>query len=105
MNVGIDMVNIKRFDDYLRIKDKIFSVNELKIYQEYQNKKLYVASRFCLKEAFLKSMHKGVLDVDLNLIEVLKNANGSVFISYLGKNYSCSLSHEDDYCIGVAIYE
>lgn len=105
MNVGIDLVTITRFEKHERIAKKILSSNE---YQEYLNasdKMQYVASRFCLKEAFLKSIKKGILDIDLKEISVTKEESGAIHIEYQGKCYDCSLSHELDKCVGVVIYD
>ena len=71
MNVRIDLVTITRFEKHERIAKKILSSSE---YQEYLNasdKMQYVASRFCLKEAFFKSIKKGILEA-INLNKVLQ---------------------------------
>lgn len=105
MNVGIDLVTISRFKNHERLSRKILSKEE---YQEYllsADKMQYVASRFCLKEAFLKSIKKGVLDIDLKEIIIVKEECGAIHISYCGQNYDCSLSHELDKCVGVVIYD
>lgn len=105
MKIGIDMVDINRFDNYERLKDKILSLKEILMYEKYDNKRIYIASRFALKEAFLKAMGKGVLEIDLKNIEILKKESGEIYILYLDNIYSCSLSHEGNYCIGVALYD
>ena len=64
-----------------------------------------MASRFALKEAFLKSIKKGILEIDLNQIIVIKEESGAIHINYLNKDYPASLSHENEYCIGVVVYD
>lgn len=105
MPIGIDLVTISRFTNHERIAKKILSENEYKEYLLSQNKMQYVASRFCLKEAFLKSIKTGILDLDLKEIEVVKETNGAIHILFREKEYECSLSHELDTCVGVVIYD
>ena len=104
MNVGIDLTYIPRFENKEELAKKVLSKEELNEYYLSREKAKYLASRFALKEAFLKSLKKGILDIDLNSIAVVKEASGAIHISYLGVDYSASLSHEKDYCIGVVIY-
>lgn len=105
IKIGCDMVDVSRFNNFERLKDKILSLKEIEIYSNYKDKRLYVASRFCLKEAFLKSLGKGIFDYNLKEIEVLKRKSGEIYILFEGNEYSCSLSHEGNFCIGVALYE
>ena len=104
MNIGIDMTYIPRFKNKVRLAKKILSEKEYETYIALINdKEQFLASRFCLKEAFLKSIKAGLLDINLNEIEVVKEESGAVHIEYLGKIYSASLSHERSYCVGAAI--
>ncbi len=105
MNIGVDLVKVSRFSDYETLKDKILSNYELERYMVANDKQLFIASHFALKEAFLKSIKKGILEVDLKEIEVIKEESGAIHIFYNGKRYPCSLSHEDEYCIGVAMHD
>lgn len=105
MEIGIDMTTISRFSNYVRIAEKILSENEYMYFQESTNKQQFVASRFCLKEAFVKCLKIGVLDIDLKTIEVVKEENGAIHILFNDKIYKCSLTHENDTCVGVVVYE
>lgn len=103
MEVGIDLVKISRFNNHEKFANKFLSDEEFKEYLNAFNKPQYVASRFCLKEAFVKSQKKGILDFNLKDIKVIKEFEGSIHIEYFEKKCKASLSHEDEYCVGVVI--
>lgn len=105
MEIGIDLVKISRFDDHLKFANKILSESEYSLYLGAINKSEYVASRFCLKEAFIKCLKIGILDIDLKTIVVTKEESGAIHIEYKGKIFKASLSHEKEYCVGVVIYD
>lgn len=105
MNVGIDLTYIPRFIDKEELAKKVLSKSELNEYYLSRRKEEFLASRFALKEAFLKSIKKGILDIDLKKIVIVKEESGAVHINYLNKDYPASLSHEHEYCIGVVVYD
>lgn len=105
MEIGIDLTYIPRFKNYDRLAEKIFGKKEYEYYLSAINKQEFVASRFCLKEAFLKCLKSGILDLDLKEIEVIKEDTGAIHIEYKGSIYKASLSHENEYCAGVVIYD
>ena len=104
-NVGVDLVKIERFSNFEKLKTKILSKYELDRFEASNNKQQFVASHFALKEAFLKSIKKGILEVDLKKIEVIKENTGAIHILFEDKEYPCSLSHEGEYCIGVVLHD
>lgn len=105
MSVGIDMVKIDRFkDDFDKLKYKILSKEELEILSKKENKLEYLASRFCVKEAFLKANGVGLFDIPFNEINVLNEKNGKPYILYKDTKYeNVSLSHEKEYAIAIVI--
>lgn len=105
MKIGVDLTYIPRFKDKLNLAKKILSKEEFVEYQQCFQKESYLASRFALKEAFIKCLELSILSIDLSKIIIRKKENGSVFIEYNGCYYNCSLSHENEYCIGVVIDE
>lgn len=105
MKVGIDMTFIPRFVNKENLAKKVLSESELNEYYLSVDKAKYLASRFALKEAFLKSMKKGILEEDLKKIIVVKEKTGAIHISYFDREYPASLTHEENYCIGVVIYD
>ena len=103
MNIGVDLVKISRFKNIDKLSKKILSNKKLFELEKSTNKMQYLASRFALKEAFLKSIKKGILEIELKEINVIKEESGAIHILYDNKEYPCSLSHEDEYCIGVVL--
>ena len=83
---------------------KLFMPEKQKEYKTYLNsprKEEFLASRFALKEAYIKMKELSILAVDLRKIEVIKKESGAICISDGVDIYKASLSHEKDYCIGV----
>ncbi|MFA6667414.1 MAG: 4'-phosphopantetheinyl transferase superfamily protein [Bacilli bacterium] len=103
MKVGIDLVFIPRYEDKERLASEVLSINEFNEYKKATNKAQYLASRFALKEALIKSIESSILAVKLKDIEVVKKENGAVYVLYQDKKYECSLSHDGDYCVGVVL--
>ncbi len=101
MNLGIDLTYIPRFIDKSNLAKKILSDNEYKTYLNSPRKEEFLASRFALKEAYIKMKELSILGVDLRKIEVIKKESGAICISDGVNIYKASLSHEKDYCIGV----
>ncbi len=105
MNIGIDLTYIPRFKNKDTLAKKVLSINEYNEYLNSFNKEEYLASRWCLKEAYIKAKELNILGVNLNTIEINKKENGAVFIKVGSDSYKASLSHEKDYCIGVVYYD
>lgn len=105
MGMGIDLVKIDRFKNVEKLKNKILSNNELTILDTRINKEEYLASRFAVKEAFLKANEKGLFDeIFLKEIEVLNDENGKPYIIYKNIRYeNVSISHEKEYAIAIVI--
>ncbi len=108
---GIDIVYIKRFEN---IKDgfieKCFTTNEIEYINTKANKLETMAGIFASKEAFLKSINKGIDDYSLLDIEVLHKNN----IPYITlhnelkkdidyKEISLSISHDGSYAVASVI--
>ena len=105
MNVGIDLTYIPRFKDKDALAKKILSQNELIEYNSSVKKDEYLASRFFVKESFLKSIKHGVLYFDLKTIVIVKEKSGAIHVEFNGEKYNASLSHEMDYCVGVVLHD
>ena len=105
MNVGVDLTYIPRFVNKEKLAQKVLSKSELNEYHLSVCKEEFLASRFALKEAFLKSIKKGILEINLNEIIVVKEDTGAIHIEYQNNQFPASLSHEKEYCIGVVIYD
>ena len=103
MKIGVDLTYIPRFKDKDLLAKKILSSEELKFYDNSENKAQFLASRFALKEAFIKSLEGSILGFDLTKIMTKHKDNGAIYIEFNDKIFQCSLSHENEYCIGVVL--
>lgn len=96
MRIGIDLVEIPRFQAFLRRRGeralaRLFSPRELSYAKKAQGE-LYVqrlAVRFAAKEAFCKALGRGV---PLREIEVLPGKNGPRLV-WRGQEFPVSLTH------------
>lgn len=105
MKIGVDLTYIPRFLNKETLAKKVLSDKEFESYLNSKNKEEFLASRFALKEALIKCIEEDILKINLNEINVLKKSSGAIYILYKNKEYNCSLSHENDYCVGVVIDE
>lgn len=101
MPIGIDLTFIPRFKNKDNLAKKILSECEYQEYLHSKKKEEYLASRFAVKEALIKCLELDILAVNLKEIEVKRKDNGSIFVIYKNKSYEASLSHENDYSVGV----
>ncbi len=103
MRIGCDVVYLPRIKPGL--EKAILTPSEMKDLAEAVKPLEFLGGRFALKEAFMKSMGKGIDSVGFRSIEVRKESGGAPYIVYAGKRYECSLSHDGDYAFAVALYE
>jgi holo-[acyl-carrier protein] synthase len=76
--VGIDMVDIDRIDEAMKIPNFITSTfTENEIRNEHGDKREYYAARFACKEAVFKALH---MEMDWRKIEILNNGDGSPYV-------------------------
>ncbi len=98
MKVGIDIVKNSRFETGSGIENKMLSNFELDIYNEINSnnkKQEFLASRWCLKEAIIKT-NSNLL---MKNISIIKRDNKPFY----NNNYELSLSHEKEYSVAIAI--
>ncbi len=115
-SVGIDLIYVKRFDklkNNITFLKRVFTDDEL----EYIKKKNFnnetMAGIFCAKEAFLKSIKKGIDSYSLKDIEIIHNENNAplillhndLFNTYKNCNISLSISHDKDYATAIVLIE
>lgn len=105
--VGIDLVEVKRFNDFdfkSRFAKNIFSKKELAEINKRRKSNESLAGKFAAKEAVKKTLDE---DVKLNIIEVLSEVNGRPFINFLDKklnkkyNSKISITHTNEQAIAV----
>jgi holo-[acyl-carrier protein] synthase len=88
--IGTDIVNIKRMEKLLKksgnkLKNKIFSKNEIQYCENKINKYAFYAKRFAAKEALSKALGTGIRKgIHFKQIEVSNDINGKPFIQLKG---------------------
>ena len=119
VGIGCDIVNHQMTNqlnwvDQPRAMARIFSVNEIELYNQKKEIK-FLAGRFAAKEAVLKSIGTGMEDgIALTEIEILQLNNGKPFVKLEGnakkaadkagvKSIHISISHSADYSIAYSI--
>ena len=105
--VGIDMVEIKRFEDKAYQKNKkfykkIFRQSEINYCLKFKNPGPHFAGKFAIKEAMKKSLDKPTDFLDI--ITKHKNSEPAVNLK-INNSYTfyVSVSHEKDYAIAIVI--
>ena len=101
--VGIDIVEISRIKEKIKIADKILTKNEYLVFESLNDlqKVEFLAGRFAAKEAYYKAKNDktlGYLD-----FEVLNDESGKPYTNL--DNVSVSISHEQHYCVAIVIIE
>ncbi|MCB0272565.1 MAG: holo-ACP synthase [Bdellovibrionales bacterium] len=117
IGIGIDLEEIKTFQDHLdskntRFFERVFTKDEIEYCQNKPNPAQHYAARFCAKEAAVKAVSSitsaVITDFEIGMKEqkpILKNVHGStnVLDAY---NFMVSLSHAGQYAIAqVLVWE
>lgn len=118
IKVGVDIVEIKRIKRSIskeRFLNRIFSKREYDDFKKRKFKAESIAANFCAKEAFLKSIGKGLGFMSLNKIELLRKESGEPYLIisdeevlykyFKNVNFSVSVSHTKEYAIATVIAE
>ena len=118
LDIGIDIVEIKRIEDALnknkRFLDKLFTKEEIKYFESRNFKIETIAGNFAAKEAISKAMGTGIRNFNFIDIEVLRNELGKpkvktfnnlnkMCIDYNVLEIKVSISHSDNYAVSNAI--
>lgn len=114
-SIGIDLVEIKRIETSMkntRFLNRLLGKSEYTQLKKRGFPPRSVAVNFCAKEAFLKSLGKGLGDINLTEIELLRKENGQPYLK-LGKNalnlvdegikFSVSATHTENYASVVVL--
>lgn len=107
---GVDILNIHRFQELVKkehFMNSIFTEKEKEYIQKHGNNLATIAGLFCAKEAFLKSLKKGIQNYSLKEIEIFHDENNAPLIVLHGQikkdfpieNLSLSISHDGDYAV------
>ena len=115
--VGIDYVEIERIKNSSknsRFLKKYYGKDELAQLKKLHFPPQSVAANFCAKEAFLKAFGKGIFDVELNKIELLREKSGQPYLklndikfleNFSKINFSVSVTHTKNIATVVIIAE
>lgn len=112
MEVGIDIVEIKRVDKLIRewgdhFLHRVFTELEIRDWQRSGKRTSFLAGRFAAKEAFLKAYGNSMRFKD---IEISKDATGKPIMNFknpkardLAKRTIVSISHTKDIANAIVI--
>ncbi|NLK70905.1 MAG: holo-ACP synthase [Clostridiales bacterium] len=114
MRVGIDIIEVERIKRSMknsRFLSKVFSREELELFEQRRYNPETIAGRFCVKEAFGKALGIGVREFELNEVATLNDELGAPYIVLKGKaleiagdkNISVSISHTKEYATAIVI--
>lgn len=115
--VGIDSVEIERIKTSLKnpkFLKKYYGKNEIAQLEERNFPFQSVAANFCAKEAFLKVFGKGLCDIDLSKIELLREKSGKPYLklgdidflkNFSKINFSVSVTHTKNIATVVIVAE
>lgn len=95
--IGCDIVKISRFENNLEKLAKHILTDEERVeYDKTMMKTQYLASRWAAKEAIFKVIGKS------EKLSILNEVSGKPYVlNHI--ELSISISHEDDYCMAVAL--
>ena len=116
LSTGIDLVETNRIKKSLQnplFLQRVFGNNEIASLKTRPLKQqvLSAAAWFAAKEAFSKSLGTGIRSFKLNEVEVVHNELGAPELIFsdnvknlvVGKTFSLSLTHTDNYAAAVVI--
>jgi phosphopantetheine--protein transferase-like protein len=108
MAIGVDIEDIKRFEDMgQNLLDRIFTPKEQEYCLQSKNYAPHFAARFCAKEAAFKALCSlGINQPNFRKFEVLNDENGvpTLYLHDLdGYKAEISLSHEHDKAIAFVV--
>ena len=120
--IGVDIVKISRFERALerwghRLRDRVFTPQELSICHNKAHPGRHLALRFAAKEAFLKALGIGMFQgVAWNEIEIINDPLGRPHMKVRGKaekicrekgiqEIFVSISHEHEYGVAHVLVE
>lgn len=112
---GVDIVKIDRFNNIKEnntLLNNIFNNNEITYLEKRKYNTHTIAGMFAAKEAFLKSIKKGINDYSLKDIEISHNEDNAPFIilhnilneKFKNNKFSLSISHDGDYAVAFVSY-
>ena len=106
-NIGIDIINIERFNkkEYTKNKifyQKIFTDSEIKYCLKFKNSSEHFAGKFAIKEAVKKSIKE---KIPFNkILTIHKNSKPRIVLKMkLNYEFLVSVSHESNMAVAIVI--
>lgn len=119
--IGTDITEIRRIQKAItrnkNFTNKLFTKDEMDLWEKKNFKLEFIAGRFAAKEAISKALGTGIRDFSFKDIEIINNALGKPqvilkpkaedIITKISKSYKIhlSISHEKEYAIAYALLE
>lgn len=114
IGIGNDIIEISRIEKAIKKTNfitKVFTENEIKLFEIKGSRAEFFAGRFAAKEAISKALGTGFREFSLTDIEVLNNELGKPYVTFknsidsYNKKYfiDISISHCKEYAVAVAI--
>ncbi|MGF3076989.1 holo-ACP synthase [Facklamia sp. P12955] len=113
MEIGIDIVEIDRIAKALArhkaFPNKILSDQELRVFDKYSSQRqlIYLAGRFCAKEAYVKAMGTGIGHLKFSDISIINDERGRPKITAgpIIRHAKVSISHGQDYATAMVVMD
>ncbi|MBD5645426.1 holo-ACP synthase [Clostridium botulinum] len=119
--IGTDIIEIRRIEKAItrnkNFINKLFTKNEMDLWEKKNFKLEFIAGRFAAKEAISKALGTGIRDFNFKDIEIINNELGKPqvilkpkaedIIRKISQSYKIhlSISHEKEYAIAYALLE
>ncbi|AJD32254.1 holo-ACP synthase [Clostridium sporogenes] len=119
--IGTDITEIRRIQKAItrnkNFTNKLFTKDEMDLWEKKNFKLEFIAGRFAAKEAISKALGTGIRDFSFKDIEIINNELGKPqvilkpkaedIITKISKSYKIhlSISHEKEYAIAYALLE
>ncbi|BDB03241.1 holo-ACP synthase [Clostridium botulinum] len=119
--IGTDITEIRRIEKVItrnkNFINKLFTKNEMDLWEKKNFKLEFIAGRFAAKEAISKALGTGIRDFNFKDIEIINDELGKPqvilkpkaenIIRKISKSYKIhlSISHEKEYAIAYALLE
>lgn len=113
--IGIDIEQVERFKNLDKhLLERVYTQNEIKYCQKYQNSYIHFAGLWCAKEAVVKALAE--IKIAISEIEILHKLNGAPYVNVTSKikdyfdknnikNIHISISHTDTISTAIAMCE
>lgn len=106
--IGCDILRISRIVNKINDKgfmERIFSQNEISIFEERNYNPETITGNFCAKEAYVKALGTGFGTIKPYQVEILRKPNGQPYGICNGNEFSVSISHDGEYAIAFVIID